>query len=138
MLSRLRHVSAECREALERLSVVPSVVPAELAAALLGPALETLVEAEQAGLIEGRPGGLGFRHELARRAIEESLPVIRRRLLNQDVVRALRDGGNRARGCCTTRPRRATSRRCSRRARRRRARRPAPGRTARRSRTSRP
>ena len=41
-------------------------------------------------------------------------------------------------GCCTTRPRRATSRRCSRRARRRRARRPARARTARRSRTSRP
>ena len=61
--------------------------------ALLGPALETLAEAEQAGLIEARPGGIGFRHELARRAIEESLPIIRRRLLNQDVVGALRDSG---------------------------------------------
>jgi DNA-binding CsgD family transcriptional regulator/tetratricopeptide (TPR) repeat protein len=97
VLSRLRIVSDGCREALERLSVVPSVVSGDLAAALLGPALETLVEAEQAGLIEGRPGGIGFRHELARRAIEESLPVIRRRLINQDVVQALRDSGQRAR-----------------------------------------
>ena len=93
VLARLRQVSPECAEALERLSVVPSTVPGELAQALLGPAIETLAEAEQAGLIEARPGGIGFRHELARRAIEESLPIIRRRLLNQDVVGALRDSG---------------------------------------------
>ena len=93
VLARLRHVSPECRDALERLSVVPSTVPGELAEALLGDGLVTLAEAEQAALIEARPGGIGFRHELARRAIEDSLPGIRRRLLNQDVMRALRAGG---------------------------------------------
>jgi DNA-binding CsgD family transcriptional regulator/tetratricopeptide (TPR) repeat protein len=93
VLARLRHVSPECLDALERLSVVPSTVPGELAEALLGDGLQTLAEAEQAALIEARPGGIGFRHELARRAIEESLPGIRRRLLNQDVMRALRAGG---------------------------------------------
>ena len=41
-------------------------------------------------MIEARPEGLRFRHELARRAIEQSLPPIRRRLLNQAVVEALR------------------------------------------------
>jgi DNA-binding CsgD family transcriptional regulator/tetratricopeptide (TPR) repeat protein len=41
-------------------------------------------------VIEDRPDGLGFRHELARRAIESSLPVTRVRLLNQAVVAALR------------------------------------------------
>ena len=41
-------------------------------------------------MIEDRPDGLGFRHELARRAIEGSLPVTRVRLLNQAVVAALR------------------------------------------------
>ena len=93
VLARLRHVSPECLDALERLSVVPSMVPGELAEALLGDGLVTLAEAEQAALIEARPGGIGFRHELARRAIEDSLPGIRRRLLNQDVMRALRAGG---------------------------------------------
>ena len=41
-------------------------------------------------MIEDRPDGLGFRHELARRAIESSLPVTRVRLLNRAVVEALR------------------------------------------------
>jgi DNA-binding CsgD family transcriptional regulator/tetratricopeptide (TPR) repeat protein len=38
-----------------------------------------------------RPQSLAFRHELARRAIESSLPAIRRRSLNAAVVSALRD-----------------------------------------------
>ena len=98
VLARLRHVSPECLDALERLSVVPSTVPGELAEALLGDGLVTLAEAEQAALIEARPGGIGFRHELARRAIEDSLPGIRRRLLNQDVdARAARRRAARAR-----------------------------------------
>jgi DNA-binding CsgD family transcriptional regulator len=93
VLARLRHVSADCQDAVEQLSVVPSSVPADLADALLGARLSTLAEAELAGLIEARLDGLGFRHELARRAIEQSLPVIRRRLLNKAVVRALRACG---------------------------------------------
>jgi DNA-binding CsgD family transcriptional regulator/tetratricopeptide (TPR) repeat protein len=40
-------------------------------------------------VLEVRPGGLAFRHELARRALEHSLPAIRRRALNADVMRAL-------------------------------------------------
>ncbi len=84
VLARVRLLSPPCRDALERLSVIPSTIPADLAD-LLG-ALEPLAEAELAGLIELRVDGLGFRHELARRAIEQSLPEIRRRLLNQRVV----------------------------------------------------
>ncbi len=98
VLARMRQVGPSCRDALERLSVVPSLVPDALVDALLGDALESLAEAEVAGLVEARPGGIGFRHELARRAIEASLPAIRRRVLNQAVVRALREaGGERAR-----------------------------------------
>ena len=72
VLARLRQVSDGCRDAVERLSVVPSLVPDALAFALLGSRLEALAEAELAGLVEARPGGIGFRHELARRAIEQS------------------------------------------------------------------
>src|SRR4051812_8905054 len=86
VLARMRHVSAGCRDAVERLSVVPSAVPDALAMALVTD-LEALTEAERAGLVEARPGGIGFRHELARRAIEHSIPGIRKRLLNLDVVR---------------------------------------------------
>jgi DNA-binding CsgD family transcriptional regulator/tetratricopeptide (TPR) repeat protein len=89
VLARLRGLDADCREALERLSVVPSHVSPELAALLLGDRLGALPAAELAGVIEDRPDGLGFRHELARRAIEGSLPVTRVRLLNRAVVEAL-------------------------------------------------
>ena len=76
--------------------MLTSTIPTDLADAL--GALEPLAEAEMAGLIELREDGLGFRHELARRAIEQSLPEIRRRLLNQRVVAALRARGRPDRG----------------------------------------
>ena len=48
--------------------------------ALLGRAAATRwPRPSSAGVIEVRPDGLAFRHELARRAIERSLPAIRRR-----------------------------------------------------------
>ncbi len=89
VLARLRGLDADCREALERLSVVPSHVSPELATLLLREQMSALPAAELAGVIEERPDGLGFRHELARRAIESSLPVTRVRLLNRAVVEAL-------------------------------------------------
>ncbi|MDA0161829.1 AAA family ATPase [Solirubrobacter ginsenosidimutans] len=96
VLARVRLLSPECRDALDRLSVLPSTIPTDLASAL--GALDPLEEAELAGLIELRPDGLGFRHELARRAIEQSLPALRRRLLNADVVAALQTRGGADRG----------------------------------------
>ncbi|HEX2410408.1 MAG TPA: AAA family ATPase [Solirubrobacteraceae bacterium] len=92
VLARVRRLGPECRDALQRLSVVPAQVDDALAAALLGPGLDALAEAEVAGVLEVRPGSLAFRHELARRAIEQSLPALRRRALNRDVVRALLAG----------------------------------------------
>jgi len=91
VLARARLLSPECREALERLSVLTSTIPPEFAMTL--GALEPLAEAEAAGLIELRVDGIGFRHELARRAIEQSLPELRRVVLNQQVVGALRANG---------------------------------------------
>jgi tetratricopeptide (TPR) repeat protein len=69
---------------------VPSHVGLELAADLLGPRVDALAEAEVAGVVEVRPDSIAFRHELARRAIERSLPALRRRRLNAAVVEALR------------------------------------------------
>jgi DNA-binding NarL/FixJ family response regulator len=90
VLARLRRLDGASREAVEQLSVVPSHLPSELAGPVLGANASALAEAEVVGLVEVRPEGLGFRHELARRAIEDSLPVIRRQALNQAVVEALR------------------------------------------------
>src|SRR5262249_11100827 len=85
-----------CREALEQLCVVPTHLSLDLAGTLLGPGVEALAEAEQAGLVEVQPDRIAFRHELVRRAIEQSLPALRRRQLNAAVLGALRAGLARA------------------------------------------
>jgi DNA-binding CsgD family transcriptional regulator/tetratricopeptide (TPR) repeat protein len=87
--ARVARLGRECREALDQLSVVPSRVDLDLATALLGPHLHALAEAEAAGVLEVRADSIAFRHELARRAIEQSLPELRRQALNALVVRAL-------------------------------------------------
>jgi len=89
VLARVGRVGAECREALDQLSVVPSHVDRELATELLGCRHDALAEAERAGVIEVRGDGIAFRHELARRAIEQALPELRRQQLNARVVAAL-------------------------------------------------
>ena len=90
VLARIGRLGDDCRQALDQLSVVPSHVSLDLAAALLGSRIDALAEAEPAGVIDVRPDGLSFRHELTRRAIERSLPALRRRRLNAAVVDALR------------------------------------------------
>ncbi|MEU3459248.1 AAA family ATPase [Streptomyces sp. NPDC006733] len=92
--ARVRMLGEECREALERLSVVPNHVTFGLAGTLLGDQLDALAEAEGRGIVEVRPDGLAFRHELARRAVERGLPALRRRALHRAVVRALRAHGD--------------------------------------------
>ena len=111
VLARLRRLGPRCREAVEQLSVVPTPVDFELAEALLGDRLDALTEAEDTGILRVRAGGLVFRHELARRAVEQSLSGLRRRGLHAAVVR--RAAGARPNrswpGWCTTPPRPATA-----------------------------
>ena len=82
VLARVGRLGTECREALDQLSVIPWQVDLDLGAALLGPRFDALAEAQAAGVLENRADSIAFRHELARRAIEHSLPAIRRRQLN--------------------------------------------------------
>jgi len=89
VLARVRHLSQPLQAALEQLSVVPTTVNLELAAALLDQPLERLADAEAVGLLEVRGTAVAFRHELARRAVADSLPRLRRRQANAAVVRAL-------------------------------------------------
>jgi DNA-binding CsgD family transcriptional regulator/tetratricopeptide (TPR) repeat protein len=91
--ARLSGLDAGCLAALEQLAVVPTVVDTTLAKALLGDRLDDLEAAEERGIVEVRPGGLAFRHELARRAVEAGLAPLRRRALHAAVVRALRELG---------------------------------------------
>jgi len=90
VLARVGRLSAPCREAVEALSVVPWPVPVR-------PEHEALAEAEAAGVIVAGDSGLRFRHEIARRAVEQSLPALKRRALNAAVVASLRESGDLAR-----------------------------------------
>ena len=90
VMAGIHRLAEPARDAVEQLAVVPRLVDFELAEALLGVRLEALSEAENRGIIEVRAGGLSFRHELARRAVEQGLPRLRRRELHRAVVAALR------------------------------------------------
>ncbi len=90
VLARLCRLSPDCRLALEQISVAPTRVSLELLEELLGGLVDALAEAEEQRIIEVSVDGIAFRHELARRAVERSLPAIRRRALNREMVRALR------------------------------------------------
>jgi ATP/maltotriose-dependent transcriptional regulator MalT len=89
ILARLHQLPDSTRAVLEQLSVIPTVVESDLVAALVASQVDALDDAEARGMIELQLGGVVFRHELARRAIEYSLTTYRRRAYNRAVVRAL-------------------------------------------------
>lgn len=88
VLARARGLPPDAVAALEQLAVVPSGAGLPLARALLGD-LSVLAPAERAGILEVHPGAVTFRHELARRAVEGSLPATRRMALHAAVLQAL-------------------------------------------------
>jgi DNA-binding CsgD family transcriptional regulator/tetratricopeptide (TPR) repeat protein len=73
--ARLFHLPQETREALEFLSMAPSGMELPLAHAVLGDRSVRLAEAEGNGVIHVDGQYVRFRHELARRAVAETLPM---------------------------------------------------------------
>lgn len=88
--ARMRDLPHATRVALETLSVVPGAVPWAVAEALVGD-LAVIADAERRGLVVGGER-LGFRHELARRAVEGSLTATQRMLANRRVLGVLLAG----------------------------------------------
>ncbi|HEX6520797.1 MAG TPA: AAA family ATPase [Streptosporangiaceae bacterium] len=88
VLARVRTLSPPAQAALDRLAVIPSGAEVSLLRVLAGD-LAPVAEAERAGVVEVRGDVVAFRHELARRAVAESLPASVRLELNADVLRAL-------------------------------------------------
>ncbi|HUP73543.1 MAG TPA: AAA family ATPase [Acidimicrobiales bacterium] len=74
VLARIDGLPPGARTLLERLSVVPSGIERSLADALCdGAATEQLRVVERLGVLVGDSSTISFRHELARRAVEDSL-----------------------------------------------------------------
>jgi DNA-binding CsgD family transcriptional regulator len=89
VLARAARLSPEARSALELVSVVPARAELWLIEECLGDSTRLLGECERRGLLIVDAGVAGFRHELARRAVEEALPGARRIGLNRQVLAAL-------------------------------------------------
>lgn len=74
VLARVSHLSAAAQAALQVLCVIPSHVETWLVDELVEGAPGVIVEAEARGLLQVSAERVSFRHELARRALEASLP----------------------------------------------------------------
>jgi hypothetical protein len=74
---------------VEQLAVVPSAVQRWLVEALVPAGLTALAPAERLGLLTVTPSRVSFRHELARRAVVDAMPVARRIAVNRGVLAAL-------------------------------------------------
>jgi DNA-binding CsgD family transcriptional regulator/tetratricopeptide (TPR) repeat protein len=89
VLGRVQQLDPDTRRAVEQLSVIPTHVPHRMVDALVG-GLEPLSDAEQRGILRVDRERVSFRHEIARRALEQSLPATRRLGYHRDVLAALR------------------------------------------------
>ncbi|WP_405059098.1 AAA family ATPase [Kribbella sp. NBC_01505] len=88
VLARLVPLQATEVDALEQLAVIPGRAEISFVEVLV-PDHDALVAAESHGFVVTGGSSLGFRHEIVRRAIEQSVPITRRRQLNRAVLRQL-------------------------------------------------
>ncbi|HEX2062145.1 MAG TPA: AAA family ATPase, partial [Thermoanaerobaculia bacterium] len=95
VLARAAKLSPAARAIVDAASVVPGKAERWLIeAALVEPSPElALVEATTTGLVTLQQGGFVFRHELARRAVEDALPMVRRHALHATILELLQRRG---------------------------------------------
>ena len=91
VLSRATRLSPAAREVLELVSVVPAKTEMWLLNDTIRPTTEVLEECISGGMLRSDGDALAFRHELARRATEDSLAAPRRQSLHALVFKALVD-----------------------------------------------
>ena len=89
VLARAARLSPSATALLETVAVVAPRVELWLLEALSDGALDDLEECLSSGMLVHEPEGIAFRHELARRAVEESVPPNRSIVLHQKALAAL-------------------------------------------------
>jgi DNA-binding CsgD family transcriptional regulator len=90
-LARAARLAPDARAVLEVVSIFPRRADPAIVARLVEAGFDNgLDQCAERGMLRVDDDGLTFRHELARRAIEESLPISRRRKLHQNAVEALK------------------------------------------------
>ena len=94
VLARAARLSPSARAALEAAAVIGNRVEVDVLRAVAGCDAEAIDSCLTAGAMASDAGGFRFRHEIARRAVEESLPAHRRTELHQRVLDELRKTGS--------------------------------------------
>jgi DNA-binding CsgD family transcriptional regulator/tetratricopeptide (TPR) repeat protein len=94
VLSRAARLSPAARAVLELMSVVPARTETWLLDDAIGPEAGALVECVGAGMLRSDGDAVAFRHELARRAVEDSLHAARRQSLHNLILDALVNRGS--------------------------------------------
>ena len=89
VLARAARLSEAGTAVLEAVSIVPPKAELWLLDALAGDDAGALDQCLAAGMLEATAGGVAFRHDLARRAVEESLSPHRRLALHRAALEAL-------------------------------------------------
>jgi DNA-binding CsgD family transcriptional regulator/tetratricopeptide (TPR) repeat protein len=89
VLSRAARLSPEARAVLELVSVVPARTELWLLNDTINPEMGVLEDAVGAGMLRYEGEAISFRHELARRAVEDSLSVPERQRLHSIILKAL-------------------------------------------------
>ena len=91
--SRAARLSSPARALLEFVSVIPSRTEMSLLNEANVLDMNALEECLVAGVLRSEGDAVAFRHELARLAIEESIPALRRQSLNALVLKAMLSRG---------------------------------------------
>lgn len=91
VLARAARLSPRAKRLLEAVAVVPPQAELWLLEALAGETIDGLDECLTSGMLTSEPAGVGFRHELARLAVEESIALNRRVDLHRQALAALAD-----------------------------------------------
>jgi DNA-binding CsgD family transcriptional regulator/tetratricopeptide (TPR) repeat protein len=89
VLGRTARLGDRARIVLDAVAVTPPQAELWLLEGLADDAGNGIDECLNAGVLAPVPGGLAFRHELARRAVEESVPLHRRMELHRRALNAL-------------------------------------------------
>jgi DNA-binding CsgD family transcriptional regulator/tetratricopeptide (TPR) repeat protein len=91
VFARAARLSPRAKRLLEAVAVVPTQAELWLLEALAGETIDGLDECLTSGMLTSEPAGVGFRHELARLAIEESIALNRRVDLHRKALATLAD-----------------------------------------------
>ncbi|HET8607522.1 MAG TPA: AAA family ATPase [Gaiellaceae bacterium] len=90
VLARAARLCGPARELLDAVAIVPQQTALWLLEAIAGATLGALDECLASGMLQAEDHAVGFRHELARLAIEESIDPHRRAGLHRAALQALR------------------------------------------------